>query len=214
MGRSRTLTDVVDGLKAIEQELLPTAKPKVTPFTTASSMERVTELLGSVELDERTLRRFVHFRPDRYARYSVNRSELFDVIVLCWDVDQGSPIHDHAGQVGWIRVIRGRILEEAFHLHPDCKQTATIGAERTASDVVLEADERTEFFAGQGVATVDRRRCIHRMGNPREHADTEPTVTLHVYSRPHDRCLAFDAEAKTCQMLDLNFHELPDEAVG
>ena len=54
------------------------------------------------------------------------------------------------------------------------------------------------------VATVDRQRAIHRLGNPAA-AGGDVTVTLHVYSLPHDACLAFDPVAHTCERRDMVF---------
>ena len=51
-------------------------------------------------------------------------------------------------------------------------------------------------------------RAIHRLGNPAA-AGGDLTVTLHVYSLPHDRCLAFDAERRTVAVRDLAYDPEP-----
>ena len=54
----------------------------------------------------------------------------------------------------------------------------------------------------------DRVRAIHRLGNPAA-AGGDLTVTLHVYSLPHDRCLSFDAERRTATVRDLAYDPEP-----
>jgi len=64
---------------------------------------------------------------------------------------------------------------------------------------------RTVVSQRGAIATVDRLRAIHRIGNPLETALGETAVTLHVYSKPHDVCLVFDKDARTCSRRELRF---------
>lgn len=172
----------------------------------------VEALLADGELDEASLRPFVHPRADKYARHLVHRCGNFDVMVLTWLPGQMTPIHNHAGNCGWVRLVRGRMREDSFRLLPS---TAAAGLD-VAGDVEaprcginLQPTGSGMLTAVGAVATVDRLRAIHRIGNPREHAGDETLVTLHVYSRPHDTCLVFDAEARTCGRRELRFDNAP-----
>ncbi len=44
--------------------------------------------------------------------------------------------------------------------------------------------------------------AIHRVSNPFD----ERAVSLHVYSRPYDLCLAYDLEAQTSREMRLIYH--------
>lgn len=175
------------------------------------TLARVEEILGDGALDESTLAPFVGARDDKYARRLVCRSRWFDVMVLTWAPGQFTPVHNHAGNCGWVRLVRGDISEETFRLVPGASvpQAAVaadpsecggcVGLERTGQNVISTVG---------AVATADRVRAIHRLGNP-ANAGGDTTVTLHVYSLPHDSCLAFDLERRTCQRRDLRFDPLP-----
>ena len=54
-------------------------------------------------------RDYVHFREECYARNLVSASELFELLVICWQPGQVSPIHDHQGQRCWMGVLEGGI---------------------------------------------------------------------------------------------------------
>jgi cysteine dioxygenase len=184
-----SLPDVVERLERLDAS-------QVTP-------ERVTGLLGEGLIDEASLRRYLCFRDDKYARIGVHRSELFDVLVLCWRPGQLTPVHNHNGQMGWVRLLRGRIEETTWRLQgggstPDLT-AVEIDDEGVGHGVELEPTGHSEVADPGTVVSVDRVRAIHRLGNPRRHAGDEPAVTLHVYSRPHDTCLTFDVEARTCK---------------
>lgn len=162
---------------------------------------RVQEIVADGTLEEATLRPFIGTFPDRYARRRVHRGPLFEVLVLTWAPGQFTPVHNHAGNLGWVRLVRGQISEETFSLVPGtAAPTAGLVADPSLvpGKVCLEQTSSAVHAAIGAVATADRVRAIHRLGNPAAaHGDT--TVTLHVYSLPHDHCLQFDLATRTCQ---------------
>ena len=170
------------------------------------TIANVQALVGDDALDETTLRPFIGARTDHYARRLVHRGRYFDVLVLTWTPGQRTPIHNHAGNLGWVRLVRGQIQEETFRLVPGASlpnaavakdpegQGGNVGLELTGDGVIATVG---------AVATADRVRAIHRLGNPAA-AGGDTTVTLHVYSLPHDCCLAFDLEKRTCQRRQLS----------
>ena len=52
--------------------------------------------------------------------------------------------------------------------------------------------------------------AIHRVSNP----FSERAVSLHVYSRPYDECLAYDLEAQTSRVMRLVYHSIGGRLVG
>ena len=77
--------------------------------------------------------------------------------------------------------------------------------------LLLEETDRQEIGAGKSVSTVDRTRSIHRLGNPWQGSGEEPAVTLHVYSLPHDSCVKYDLEQRTCERVELKFDTVAAE---
>ncbi|MBL8748680.1 MAG: cysteine dioxygenase family protein [Planctomycetes bacterium] len=170
------------------------------------SLPTVQEILGEGVLDEASVQPFVGGRADRYARRLVHRGRWFDVMVLTWEPGQKTPVHNHAGNLGWVRLVRGQIREETFRLVPGSSlANAAVAADPADKGgcVGLECTGDAVIASIGAVATADRVRAIHRLGNPAEARDR--TVTLHVYSLPHDCCLAFDLDRRTCTRRDLKF---------
>ena len=175
------------GLKGLVERLETLAPEDLAP-------ESVLELLSGWEVPESSLRPFVNFREDKYARNLVHRSTLFDVIVLCWKPGQATPIHDHSGQCGWVRVLRGKMRERLFALGDsrlDCTSTGVV-------------------TAGPTVVGVDRERAIHALDNPLDEGAHEDAVTLHLYSRPHDTCNRYDPQTGARERVQLQFDTQPD----
>jgi predicted metal-dependent enzyme (double-stranded beta helix superfamily) len=175
------------------------------------TLPRVQELVADGALDEADLRPYVGVRTDKYARRLVHRSRYFDVMVLTWAPGQFTPVHNHAGNCGWVRLVRGQISEETFRLVPGSSMPdAAVASDPGARGgcVGLEPTGSGLITAVGAVATADRVRAIHRLGNP-EGPGGDVTVTLHVYSLPHDSCLSFDLERRTCTRRDMSFDPPP-----
>ena len=51
--------------------------------------------------------------------------------------------------------------------------------------------------------------AIHRVSNPFD----EPAVSLHVYSRPYDVCIAYDPAARTAREMRLQYHSIDGKLV-
>ena len=105
--------------------------------------------------------------------------------------------------------MRGQIREETFKLVPGASLPEAATAANVngrQGSVGLEATGTGIITTVGAVATADRVRAIHRLGNPAA-TGGDTTVTLHVYSLPHDTCLSFDLESRTCESRVLKFDD-------
>ena len=202
---ARSLQDVITGLQKLTAE----------QFT----HDRLDEILGGGVLRESSWLPRARWRDDKYARHQLFRTELFDLLLLCWKPGQVSPVHNHQGNAGWIRVLRGRMEETHFRAPDWCLAGVPMPGDEFDIDedgvghgIKLQRGDHFIRAAGPDVCSVDRQRPIHQVGNPKRHADDEPAVTLHVYSRPHDACLAFDPEKDSCWRVNLKFDSVADGA--
>jgi cysteine dioxygenase len=73
------------------------------------------------------------------------------------------------------------------------------GSDHTKLDVVREI----EACAGGPVVTADKLQTIHRLYNLSRRS--ERAVSIHIYSRPIDSCVAFDMEKNQCYRRQLAY---------
>lgn len=196
-----TVTDIVERLTALPGEQI--------------CCNSVTERLADGALDEDSLRPYLSWRDDKYARNLIHRCDLFDVILLCWQPGQATPIHNHNGNLGWIRLISGTLRETSYRLPggatvPDLS-TVEIDEQGVGQGVDIEETGQADVSETGTVCAVDRSRAIHRVANASSNG--EQLVTLHVYSRPHDSALAFDPGARTCRRVKFLFDTVPQGLV-
>jgi cysteine dioxygenase len=156
--------------------------------------------LRGVLLEARTLVPFLHFAPRRYTRNLIYRDELFELIALCWDARTESPIHNHSGQLCWLSIQQGALRLENF---------TSLDGPGPGDGIRLVPNGGIER-AGEGVLDLQQGdNAIHRVSNPFD----EPAVSLHVYSRPFDVCLAYDLAARTSREMRLQYHSVGGKLV-
>lgn len=59
-------------------------------------------------------RPYVTYDSECYTRNYVVRKRTFEILVLCWQPGQGSPIHNHAHQGCLLKVLQGSLTETRF----------------------------------------------------------------------------------------------------
>jgi cysteine dioxygenase len=174
--------------------------------------ERISEVLADVSLDEKTLRPFVRWSDDHYTRSLVHRDRHFDMMVICWEPGQGTPIHTHNGQLGWAFTTRGA-LECAEYRYlgcdrPENQNVSGLDCLAGGMQVKLERLSETVCTPGGDVNKVTRQVTIHSLVAPA--AAKERAVSFHVYSLPFDSCVVFDVAHGQCLRKELAFDWAPE----
>jgi cysteine dioxygenase len=184
--------DVVDTLRSFESE----------PIT----RDRVLDYLRETSVDRASLDRYVHFRPDMYTRNLVYRDEQLELMAVCWQPGQRTVIHTHNGQLGWMSVEQGA-LAVINYKWTGCNAAANqnvagLDCLAGATELDLERREIQECYPGGAINTVDKEQTIHQVVVE----GREPVVSLHVYSRPIDSCVAFDLQKRSCYRRQLQYY--------
>ncbi|HEY0082178.1 MAG TPA: cysteine dioxygenase family protein [Pyrinomonadaceae bacterium] len=134
-------------------------------FERVPTQPELDALLRQLELEPEELRPHLNFKPHTYTRRRVFRSELCEMLVLCWLPGHRTAIHDHNGSYGAIRICEGAMAEEIFALNEAGEVAAAETHTRAAGEVT-------------GTDVPD----IHRIGNADDNQDR--MITIHVYAPP------------------------------
>jgi cysteine dioxygenase len=163
--------------------------------------EQICDRLRGLLLDPGTLAPYLHFAPRRYTRNLIYRDDLFELLALCWEPRTASPIHNHSGQLCWLSIQLGSLRLENY---------LSLDGPGPGSGIRLVPNGGFER-AGLGELDLQQgENAIHRVSNPFD----ERAVSLHVYSRPFDTCLAYDNEARTAREMRLQYHSVEGKIVG
>jgi len=191
--RSR-IGDFVAGLRALEKE--------------AVSTKRVSEFVAEMQPSADALAPYLLWSRERYTRNLIYRDHLFEVLLLCWLPGQKTPIHSHAGQLGWLTVVQGELICRNYRfVRSQRREGITIPARyeaRQGRPVEVELLNSATCQADRKVAVVDRRQTTHQIENLEK--SRRGSVTLHVYSKPIDSCVMFDEASRCCERRRLQYY--------
>jgi cysteine dioxygenase len=164
------------------------------PESAFDQTEAVRRVLRDTPVSVDSLTPYLNWDRQHYTRNLIDRTALYELMAICWEVGQASSVHNHRDQNCWMAVPIGRLLVENFHLvHQDLQRGRS----------QLERTNTVEMNISQPCA-VDPADPVHRVVNPREF--NERAVSLHVYSRPFDTCVVYSPDQGTCGIIQLHFN--------
>jgi cysteine dioxygenase len=128
-----------------------------------------------------------------YTRNLIDKTAVYELVAICWEVGQVSSVHNHRDQNCWMAVPIGRLIVGNYRVlaqdlhHGKCR---------------LERADTVEMDANHPCA-VDPKEPVHQVLNPREF--NARAVSLHIYSEPFDTCIVYSPEQGTCGEIKLHY---------
>jgi cysteine dioxygenase len=181
VARPVSIQEFVEGLREVPERAFGPTEP-------------LRLFLQATPVDGDSLAPYLNWDRQHYTRNLIDRTSLYELMAICWEVGQASSVHNHRDQNCWMAVPIGRLLVENFHL---VDQDLEAGRSR------LEPTNTVEMNLGEPCA-VDPADPVHRVVNPREF--NQRAVSLHIYSKPFDTCVVYSPEQGTCGVIQLRFN--------
>lgn len=144
---------------------LPALVAALGSLNTTPSLRQIYDWLENAEISAEELQPFISFKEGNYWRHRVCRNEFVEMLVLCWRPGQRTPIHDHNGSHGGVKILEGLLWETTFSY--DSVTGLTYKGAR---------EHRRGSVTGSDVPD------IHQLGNP--DVSGQDLVTIHVYAPP------------------------------
>jgi len=140
--------------------------------------DEVHAYLAATLIEPATLEPYLRFHDGHYTRNLIHKVELFELLLICWDIGQAAPIHGHEGENCWARVERGRLRFCNY---------------REVSERPLVLEQAGDPIDG-GVGHLDGPADIHSVENPDTFGGR--AASLHLYSKPFAECDIYDRGEK------------------
>ncbi len=154
-------TKPLDGSSITFSELVERLNSQTAP----PSLEELNSWLASVEIFDQDLQPYLGFKEGNYWRHRVCRNAAVEMLVICWRPGQKTPIHDHNGSHGVVKVQKGLMWETMF-------------AYKAEKGLCYDAGRECPTGTITGAAKPD----IHQLGNPE--VSGQDLITIHVYAPP------------------------------
>ncbi|MGA0258403.1 MAG: cysteine dioxygenase [Saprospiraceae bacterium] len=133
---------------------------------------------------------YASWKSNDYTRNCLARTEKFEIILLCWEGDIQTPIHDHGGKDCWVYQIQGSI-DEVRYVKTD--------------DQLLESN-RIKIQPG-GLTFMNDKMGFHSI----ENNYNQRAMSLHIYASPIDSCMVFNSEKACFEEKDMTYDSYINE---
>ncbi|HEY7096268.1 MAG TPA: cysteine dioxygenase family protein [Terriglobales bacterium] len=163
------------------------------PEAAFDTTEQILRFMENTPVTPDSLSRYLCWDRQHYTRNLIDKTPLYELIAICWEVGQVSSVHNHQDQNCWMAVPIGRLHVENYHL---------VSQKLDAGTCTLEKSDTVEMNPTRPCA-VDPNDPVHRVLNPK--AFNERAVSLHVYSRPFNTCVVYSPEQGTCGEIELHY---------
>lgn len=149
-----------------------------------SEPDEHSSILHSINISTEDFAQHASWKKQNYTRNCLTKKEGFELILLCWDANTVTKVHDHNGQNCWVYQIKGRMIEERFSY-----ESGDLDLIKT-----IELDEG-------GISYMHDSMGFHRLINP----ENTRAMTLHIYANPIEQCKIFEEEQNTFNTVALAY---------
>jgi cysteine dioxygenase len=153
----------------------------------------VYQFLRDNPIDVESISKYFYWSNKFYTRNLIFKDARFELMTLCWEVGQESRVHNHSDQMCWMTVPLGKLRGQNFR-----------AIEYDAGSKHCKLEKTDNFDLTDCLtAKVELEEPIHQILNLSEF--DERAVSLHVYSKPFDTCLAYCCETHVFSEVKLNY---------
>lgn len=137
-----------------------------------SDKKDYSRILKNFDIDKLDFSEVENWLPNSYTRNCFYRDQYFELILICWDEDQQTEIHDHDGEDCWVYILEGEMEEDFYKLD-------NVGKLKLCSTNIIKHNQLTR---------ADKFSEFHRLRNN----SGKRALSLHLYAKPIEQSLTYD----------------------
>jgi cysteine dioxygenase len=129
------------------------------------------DLLTEYDINNNEWKHYVEFDKQHYTRVSLPNmtNDLFEFILICWDKNQTSQIHNHPKNGCLMKILKGELTEDIYVKKERDIYTYTMSRKNQKNAI--------SYMNGDVI--------IHKISNTNnEENDNYQSISLHIYSPP------------------------------
>jgi cysteine dioxygenase len=137
--------------------------------------EDYVKMVANMRLPKEDFGKYAFWKPEGYTRNCIERTDVFELILICWNPGDKSAVHGHDDQRCWVYQVDG-VIDEIRFIEDDTGK--------------LKENHHSELLPHR-LSYMEDRMGYHSLKNRSE----EKAMTLHLYISPIDYCKVYD----TCE---------------
>ncbi|MGL5793863.1 MAG: FAD/NAD(P)-binding protein, partial [Waterburya sp.] len=146
-------------------------------------LAQLQDWVARLDLEDLAIAKHICFSPENYQRQILYRDLNCEIILVCWQPGQFSPIHDHGDSLNVTHVYQGVLTSRTF------AQTDSV----TGEPLSLLLEEK--YLQPSELIGVDRAQ-IHQLANTSE----QNLITLNIYAKPLQQMQVYNSLNKQSQL--------------
>lgn len=141
-------------------------------------------LARHIKINSEELKKYLHWDKAHYTRNCIRRTPNFELIALCWEAGQKTPVHCHGGEECWVYMVDGELEELRF-------DEDNFNIENEKLKMSLGEYQISYMEDSQGY------HCLSNHGSQR-------AISLHLYHKPINSCRVYDKENQTFKWVEMS----------
>ena len=119
------------------------------------------EILSGIKFNFKEIEHLCFWDAESYSKINIGNGSNYELVLICWEKNQSSPIHNHEEQEAYTYVLKGKLTEDVFK---------EVG--------VSVKPEKSKILARRDIsALTDQQEKGHRLTN----SYSGRSVSLHLY---------------------------------
>ncbi len=141
-------------------------------------------LAKHIKIEIKELEKYLHWDTAHYTRNCIRRTEKFELIALCWEPHQETPIHCHGGEECWVYMVDGELEESRFE----------------EEDFDCEKEKQKMSLGEYQISYMEDTQGYHSLSN----LTSKRAVSLHLYHKPISSCRIYNKELQSFKWVEMS----------
>lgn len=149
------------------------------------SKEEYKELGRQIVIPKEDFEEYQFYSEEHYTRNCIKRTDDYELILLCWEEGQETPIHCHNDQECWVHIVKGEFKEKRY--------------EEKKGNLILDH----EMTLGEKrVSYMNDDMGYHSLENSHDGR----SISLHLYMDPIEECKIYNEDKGDFEVVELEYY--------
>lgn len=138
------------------------------------------DLIKNLDLNIEDVEGYCNWDKDNYTRNLIYLNDRYHLLILCWQQEQLSSVHDHGRQECFMYIVKGIVQENIYQLN----QNSLVEHQKN----IYKQGDSSYIIDSIGMHSI---KCL-----------SNRAVTLHLYAQPIEKYHVFDADESKLVCVD------------
>jgi len=171
----------------------PLSKPVEEPLTSLSQLvdrlkkspaNEFVSISKNISLTIEDVSDFATWSTEKYTRNCIEINDRFELILLCWEPGQKTPVHDHGGEECWVYFVNSEFEEVIYE-----KDNSELRVKKTLSVSPGSVTYMADFMG------------VHSLQN----TGSQRGFSIHLYAKPIKSCNIFNQALTKSELVTMHY---------